>query len=333
MGNLKEVTTLNYQGHPYEEESGYWQEDKNAYVERRYARLVRYKGGSSTTVTNSYTPSEGEKQLAQASADYAKKVAPNAYYLNDLGRSLLQDSLGAVQVDFNSLNKQAQQQAANATKGMSGLIGSNNAATAAANGTLGNLSGQMGELTGQNVARVGTLGDLYKAGAVGANSALGAVGQKMGDMTAQNANRLGSLAGIYQESAKAANGTLANASNSTGTLARQTATRMGGLAGAYQGGTEAANSMLGDTSKLLEMQDASVVLQVFIKAGHRVPIAHLARQAVRSASRRMQQTIRSGLLREGSFHSSIKRIWRTVFVLQFKTRWASLFQISATVAS
>ena len=200
-----------YRSPVHDGEEWYGQEEKNADCERRYGRMVRYKGGSSTTVTNSYTPSEGEKQLSQASADYAKRVAPNAYYLNDLGRSLLQDSLGAVQVDFHSLNQQAQQQAANATKGMSGLIGSNNAATATANGTLGNLAGQMGQLTGQNIGRLGTLGDLYKSGAVGANSALGAAGQKMGDMTAQNAARLGTLAGVYQGGTAAANGTLANA--------------------------------------------------------------------------------------------------------------------------
>lgn len=206
MGNLKEVTTLNYQGHPYEGESGYWQEDKNTYVERRYARLVRYKGGSSTTVTNSYTPSEGEKQLAQASADYAKKVAPNAYYLNDLGRSLLQDSLGAVQVDFNSLNQQAQQQAANATKGMSGLIGSNNAATAAANGTLGNVAGQIGQLAQQNNGRLGSLTGLYQGGTTQANGALGAA------------------SGVIGQSAAAANGTLAALAN--GQLPQQYQTNM-----------------------------------------------------------------------------------------------------------
>ena len=197
---------MNYQGHPYEGESGCWQEDKNAYVERRYARLVRYKGGSSTTVTNSYTPSEGEKQLAQASADYAKKVAPNAYYLNDLGRSLLQDSLGAVQVDFNSLNKQAQQQAANATKGMSGLIGSNNAATAAANGTLGNVAGQIGQLAQQNNGRLGSLTGLYQGGTTQANGALGAA------------------SGVIGQSAAAANGTLAALAN--GQLPQQYQTNM-----------------------------------------------------------------------------------------------------------
>ena len=234
-----------YRSPVHDGEEWYGQEEKNADCERRYGRMVRYKGGSSTTVTNSYTPSEGEKQLSQASADYAKRVAPNAYYLNDLGRSLLQDSLGAVQVDFNSLNQQAQQQAANATKGMSGLIGSNNAATATANGTLGNLAGQMGQLTGQNIGRLGTLGDLYKSGAVGANSALGAAGQKMGDMTAQNAARLGTLAGVYQGGTAAANGTLANASNLTGALALQNAGRMGSLAGLYQSGAANANNVLG----------------------------------------------------------------------------------------
>lgn len=226
-------------------EAWYGYEEKHADLVGRFGRMVRFKGGSSTTVTNSYTPSEGEKQLSQASADYAKRVAPNAYYLNDLGRSLLQDSLGAVQVDFNSLNQQAQQQAANATKGMSGLIGSNNAATAAANGTLGNVAGQMGQLTGQNIGRLGTLGDLYKSGAVGANSALGTAGQKMGDMTAQNTARLGTLAGVYQGGTAAANGTLANASNMTGALALQNAGRMGSLAGLYQSGAENANSVLG----------------------------------------------------------------------------------------
>ena len=234
-----------YRSPVHDGEEWHGQEEKNADCERRYGRIVRYKGGSSTTVTNSYTPSEGEKQLSQASADYAKRVAPNAYYLNDLGRSLLQDSLGAVQVDFNSLNQQAQQQAANATKGMSGLIGSNNAATATANGTLGNLAGQMGQLTGQNIGRLGTLGDLYKSGAVGANSALGAAGQKMGDMTAQNAARLGTLAGVYQGGTAAANGTLANASNMTGALALQNAGRMGSLAGLYQSGAANANNVLG----------------------------------------------------------------------------------------
>ena len=182
-----------YQGQPYEEES-VWQEEKNAYVERKYGRMVRYKGGSSTTVNNSYTPTPGEVQLSQASADYAKKVAPNAYYLNDLGRSLLENSLGAVQVDFNSLNKQAQEQIGAAVKGMTGLIGSNNQATAAANGTLGGIAGQIGQLTQQNAGRLGSLTDMYRSGTVGANGALGAASGVIGQSAAAANGTLGALA-------------------------------------------------------------------------------------------------------------------------------------------
>ena len=133
------------QGNPYEGEAYFGQDESDAYVVRRYGRLIRYKkGGSSTTVQNSYTPTPGEVQLTQASADYAKKVAPNAYYLNDLGRKLLENSLGAVQVDFNALNRQAQNRTAEAIAGTQGLSGSNQAATQAANTTLAGLgTGQL----------------------------------------------------------------------------------------------------------------------------------------------------------------------------------------------
>lgn len=172
----------------------YGPEEKNADVEQRFGRVVRYKGGSSTTVNNSYTPTPGEVQLSQASADYAKKVAPNAYYLNDVARSLLQNSLGTVQVDFNKLNNAAQSQLADATKGMSGLIGSNNAATNTANGTLGNVSGQMGALAAGNAGRLGGLTGLYQSGTADANRALGAASGAIGQSAAAANGTLNSLA-------------------------------------------------------------------------------------------------------------------------------------------
>lgn len=172
----------------------YGPEEKNADVEQRFGRMVRYKGGSSTTVNNSYTPTPGEVQLSQASADYAKKVAPNAYYLNDVARSLLQNSLGTVQVDFNKLNNAAQSQLADATKGMSGLIGSNNAATNTVNGTLGNVSGQMGALAAGNAGRLGGLTGLYQSGTADANRALGATSGAIGQSAAAANGTLNSLA-------------------------------------------------------------------------------------------------------------------------------------------
>ena len=175
-------------------EAWYGQEEKNADVELRYGRMVRYKGGSTTTVNNSYTPTPGEVQLSQASADYARKVAPNAYYLNDEARKLIQDSFGTVQVDFNKLNNVAQSQLADATKGMSGLIGSNNAATSAANGTLGNISGQMGALAAGNAGRIGGLAGLYQSGTADANNALSAASGAIGQSAAGANGTLSSLA-------------------------------------------------------------------------------------------------------------------------------------------
>ena len=99
---------------------------------------------------------------------------------------------------------------------MAGLIGSNNAATAAANGTLGNVAGQIGQLTGQNVGRLGTLGDLYKSSTAGTNSALGRASGQLGALAAGNAGRLGGLAGLYQSGATAANGALSAASGAIG---------------------------------------------------------------------------------------------------------------------
>ena len=122
-------------------------------------RRCRYKGGGSTTVNNTstYTPTEYELQLQKAQSDYANAIAPNSLWLNDTARNILQNSIGAVQVDFNSLNNQSQNQIKNATQGLSGLTGSNTASSAAANRTLGGLANQ------------------YTANANNTNSTLGAL--------------------------------------------------------------------------------------------------------------------------------------------------------------
>lgn len=72
--------------------------------------LQLFGGSSSTTNVSSYTPTEYELQLQDAQAKYANAVSPNALYLNDTARQLLQDSLGTVQVNYNGLNSNAQEQ-------------------------------------------------------------------------------------------------------------------------------------------------------------------------------------------------------------------------------
>lgn len=78
------------------------------------------KGGSSTTV-QSYEPTEQEIRLQKAAADYSEAIAPNALWLNGVARGLLQDSLGTIQVDYNQLLSNANQQTAAAQQGVANL--------------------------------------------------------------------------------------------------------------------------------------------------------------------------------------------------------------------
>lgn len=92
-------------------------------VYHRYFRHCRFKGGGSTTINNTstYTPTEYELQLQRAQAQYANAISPNSLWLNDTARNILQNSIGAVQVDFNGLNNQAQQQINQAQAGYNDL--------------------------------------------------------------------------------------------------------------------------------------------------------------------------------------------------------------------
>ena len=119
--------------------------------------LQLFGGSSSTTNTSTYTPSEYELELQKQQADYSKAVAPNALSLNNTAMNLLKDSLGTVQVDYNGMNKTAQNQIANATNNMSNLASSNNTATTTANGSLGNMLGQYASLGSSATSQLGNL--------------------------------------------------------------------------------------------------------------------------------------------------------------------------------
>ena len=180
---------------------------------RRFFRHARFKKGSTTTVQNSYQPTKGEIELAQASADYAKKVAPNAYYLNDVARKLLQDSLGTVQVDFNRMNNDAQGRLSSALGAMGNLVGGNDAVTRTTNGTLGQLAGQSGQLARENAGLLGSLAGGYRTATDAANGALGRAGGDIGQ-AAQTANGKLDWAGrAGLGAAGAANGMLESLAN------------------------------------------------------------------------------------------------------------------------
>lgn len=95
----------------------------DARVKKKYFHHAHFKGGGSTTVNNTstYTPTQYELDLQNSQAKYARAVAPNALWLNDTARNVLQDSLGTVQVDFNQLNNNAQNQINNGMSGYAAL--------------------------------------------------------------------------------------------------------------------------------------------------------------------------------------------------------------------
>ena len=106
--------------------------------------LQMFKGGTTVTNTSTYTPTEYELQLQKAQSEYANAIAPNSLWLNDTARGLLQDSLGAVQVDYNNLNNTAQNQINGGQVGLNQLLQSNGSALEKTNKTLSNL--QNGQL-------------------------------------------------------------------------------------------------------------------------------------------------------------------------------------------
>lgn len=112
----------------------------------------RFKG-SSTTVNNTstYTPTEYELELQKAQSEYAKAIAPNSLWLNKTARDILEDSIGAVQVDFDALNDNAQRQIEAATSGLSGLTGKNESALNYTSQLLGNAYNNYGNLANGNL--------------------------------------------------------------------------------------------------------------------------------------------------------------------------------------
>lgn len=108
-------------------------------LKQKYFRHCRFKGGTTVTNNSTYTPTEYELQLQKSQADYANAIAPNSLWLNDTARNILQNSIGAVQVNFDKLNNQAQQLISQNQQNMAKLAPSNTTAANKANATLGQL--------------------------------------------------------------------------------------------------------------------------------------------------------------------------------------------------
>lgn len=158
------------------------------------------KGGSTTTV-QSYKPTEYETRLQKQAAEYSEAIAPNALWLNNVARSLLQDSLGTVQVDYNSLLQNANSQISNAQNGVSQLT-QGVLPTAYQQNMENSISSAVNNTVGNTISSLGSRGVLNSSVT---NTALNDISKNVSDtMAEQYSNNISTLNGLYGQQASLA---------------------------------------------------------------------------------------------------------------------------------
>lgn len=165
-------------------------------------RRINFKGkGSSSTTVQSYQPTEQEIRLQKQAADYSEAVAPNALWLNNVARGLLEDSLGAVQVDYSSLLNNANSNLAASQQGVANLTqgilpseyqkNMENSISSAVNNTVGNA-----------ISGLGSRGVLNSSVT---NTAMNDISKNVSDtMAEQYSNNISTLNGLYGQQASLA---------------------------------------------------------------------------------------------------------------------------------
>lgn len=165
-------------------------------------------GGGSSSTTQTYEPSEYELQLQKSQADYADAVAPNALWLNNIARDVLADSLGTVQVDYDTLNKQAQDITNRGITELYNTTGGNTNTLNTTQSVLEDLYGQIPGITDSYVNAInGVIRDNYNS-TVGTNRELARLSNEYRNV-ANNANsRLERIADTGEDAARQANAQL-----------------------------------------------------------------------------------------------------------------------------
>lgn len=164
-------------------------------------RRVNYKKGSSSTTVQSYTPTEQEIRLQEQAANYSEAISPNALWLNNVAKGLLEDSLGTIQVDYNKLAQDATNQTTAAQQGVAGLT----------QGVLPEAYQQNMEnsiKSGVENTMGSTLSDLAARGVLNSsvtNTAMNDISKNVSNtMAEQYQNNIGTLNGLYGQQASLA---------------------------------------------------------------------------------------------------------------------------------
>lgn len=163
--------------------------------------LQLHKGGSSTTTVQSYQPTPEERALMAQALKYSEAVAPNALSLNTTAKDLLYGNLGEMQIDYNKLTQDAQQQLAQAQQGFAGLAQGKLPAEYQANMENSIRSGVESTM-GSLVNNLGARGVLNSSVT---NTAMNDISKNASDTMAQQyANNIGMLGNIYGNQANLA---------------------------------------------------------------------------------------------------------------------------------
>ena len=160
--------------------------------------LQLHKKGSSNTTVQSYTPTAQEIRLQEQAADYSEAVAPNALWLNTTAKNVLEDSLGTIQVDYNTLANTAMGQITQAQQGVANLANGELPAAYQANMEAAIQSGVQNTV-GNIVNSLGSRGVLNSSVT---NTALQGVNDSVANTMAQQyTNNIGVLNGLYGQQA------------------------------------------------------------------------------------------------------------------------------------
>lgn len=216
--------------------------------------LQLHKKGSSTTNVQSYTPTEQEIRLQKQAADYSEAVAPNALWLNNEAAGLLKDSLGVIQVDYNTLNQNAQNQIAAAQQGVANL-------------TNGELPAAYQQAMEQSIASgvENTMGSaldsLASRGVLSSsvtNQAMSDISKNVSDTMAQQYQyNIGTLNGLYGQQASLAGSGITNAAAAQEAAQAPALNLWNASLGLNSGGTLGALSAIGNQGTTTTTQTTS----------------------------------------------------------------------------
>lgn len=220
----------------------------------RVKRQLYKKGSSSHTTVESYKPTEQEIRLQKQAADYSEAVAPNALWLNNVAQGLLKDSLGTIQVDYNQLLQNAQQQIGGAQQGVADL-------------TQGKLPEEYQKNMEASIQRgvqnsvgnaVSSLGARGVLGSSVTNNALQGINEAAANtMAEQYQNNIGTLNGLYGQQAALAGQNITTAAGAQEAAQNPALNLWNASLGLNSGGTLGALSVMGGQGTTTSTQKTS----------------------------------------------------------------------------